>query len=193
MREPISLLPVAVFASALLALAALALPEKPALARVPILVPPAVVACDLRLDVVDSDPKGMNVRARPAGAVLARIPLAAEWTEVHATGFADGWFRIDLAETVDDDAPGGMRTVYRRRHGWVHASGLGVSELDTGAGTILRASPSDDSKSLLRVTSGNEPKQVRVLACQGRWLQVEADGLRAWTRSWCNNQRTTCS
>ena len=193
MREPISLLPIAIATSALCALAAAAFPEKRAVAQPPVLVPPVVVACDLRLDVVDPDPKGMNVRAKPAGAVLARIPLAQEWTEVHATGFADGWFRIDLAETVDDDAPGGMRTVYRRRHGWVHASGLGMSELNTGEGTILRASPSDGAKPLLRVTPDNEPKKLRVLACQGQWLQVEADGLQGWTRSWCNNQRTTCS
>ena len=78
----------------------------------PLLVPPVV-----------TDPKGMNVRAKPAGPVVARIPLAAEWTEVHVTGQSGDWFRIDLAETVDDDAPGGMRTVYRRRHGWVHGRG----------------------------------------------------------------------
>jgi hypothetical protein len=159
----------------------------------PLLVPPVVVACDLRLDVVDPDPKGMNVRAKPAGPVLARIPLAAEWTEVHVTGYANDWFRIDFAETVDDDAPGGMRAVYRRRHGWVHASGLGMSELNTGEGTILRAAPSDSAKHLLGISSTNEPKRVRVLACQGKWLRVSADDITGWTRSWCNNQRTTCS
>jgi hypothetical protein len=193
MREPISLLPLAVAAGALVALAGLAFPEKSAGAGPPVLVPPVVVACDLRLDVVDPDPKGMNVRAKPAGPVLARIPLAAEWTEVHVTGYASDWFRIDLAETVDDDAPGGMRAVYRRRHGWVHASGLGMSELNTGEGTILRASPADSANQLRRITPDNEPKKLRVLACQGKWLRVDADGLVGWTRSWCNNQRTTCS
>ena len=159
----------------------------------PLLVPPVVTPCDLRLDVVDPDPKGMNVRAKPAGPVVARIPLAAEWTEVHVTGQSGDWFRIDLAETVDDDAPGGMRTVYRRRHGWVHGRGLGVSELNTGEGTVLRASPREDAKPLLRIGVQNEPRLVRVLGCQGTWLRVDADGLTGWTRSWCNNQRTTCS
>jgi hypothetical protein len=170
-----------------------ALAAKPAPAPLPVLVPPVVTACDLRLDVVDPDPKGMNVRAKPAGAVIARIPLADEWTEVHVTGNAGDWFRIDLAETVDDDAPGGMRSVYRLRHGWVHGSGLGFSELNTGEGTMLRASPSDSAKLLLRVTPDNEPRRVRVLACQGRWFRVGADAVTGWTHSWCNNQRTTCS
>ena len=191
MREPISLLPGAI--AALAAIGVFATTGAASPAPRPVLVPPVVAACDLQLDVVDPDPKGMNVRARPAGPVIARIPLAADWTQVHVTGHAGDWFRIDLAETVDDDAPGGMREVYRRRHGWVHASGLGMSELNTGEGTILRATPSDEAKPLLRITPDNEPKRVRVLACQGKWLQVEADGLKGWTHTWCNNQRTTCS
>ena len=191
MREPISLLPVAVAARAANAVIATTGAASPA--PRPVLVPPVVAACDLQLDVVDPDPKGMNVRARPAGPVIARIPLAAEWTQVHVTGHAGDWFRIDLAETVDDDAPGGMREVYRRRHGWVHASGLGMSELNTGEGTILRATPSDAAKPLLRITPDNEPRHVRVLACQGRWLRVQADETTGWTHAWCNNQRTTCS
>jgi SH3-like domain-containing protein len=68
-----------------------------------------------------------------------------------------------------------------------------MSELNTGEGTILRAAPADSAKQLRRITPDNEPKQVRIRACQGKWLQVSADDITGWTRSWCNNQRTTCS
>ena len=41
--------------------------------------------------------------------------------------------------------------------------------------------------------TAEEPKHTRVIGCRGNWLQVEADGVPAWTRSFCTNERTTCS
>jgi hypothetical protein len=153
-------------------------------------------SCDVRLDIVDPDPKGLNVRAapgKPPGKVIAVIPQADEWTEVHVVGQAGDWLLIDLAETVDDDAPDGMHEVFRGG-GWVHASGLGISELITGEGTVLRAAPADDAAVVRRIRDyDNEPQHKRVLGCRGPWLEIEADGTRAFTRTWCNNQRTTCS
>jgi hypothetical protein len=153
-------------------------------------------SCDIRLDIVDPDPKGLNVRAapgKPPGKVIAVIPQADEWTEVHVVGQAGDWLLIDLAQTVDDDAPQGMREIFRGG-GWVHASGLGVSELTTGEGTVLRAAPSEDALVVRRIVGdGDEPLHKRVLGCRGPWLEIEADGKRAFTRTWCNNQRTTCS
>jgi hypothetical protein len=192
-REPVSLLPLALLALAASAILTATGASTPAAA--PAAKSTGVVACNLSLDVVDPDPRGMNVRAtpgKPAGRVLATLPLAQEWTEVHVTGQSGDWLRIDRAETVDDEAPEGMREVWKGS-GWVHVSGLGVSELSTGEGTVLRAAPADSSPVLLRITPDNEPKHVRVLGCRARWLQVDADRLKGWTRSWCNNQRTTCS
>jgi hypothetical protein len=152
-------------------------------------------ACDITLNVDDPDPKGMNVRAapgKPPGKVIHRLVPDGEWTEVHVTGQVGDWLRIDSAATVDDDGPEGMREVYRG-DGWVHVSGLGISELMTGEGTELRAAADDKSKLLRKITYDNEPKRTRVLGCSGKFLKVDADGLVAWTRNYCTNERTTCS
>jgi hypothetical protein len=152
-------------------------------------------ACDVTVNVHDPDPKGLNVRVapgKPPGAVVAKLVPDGEWTEVHATGQAGDWLRIDRASTVDDEAPEGMREVFRG-DGWVHVSGLGISELSTGEGTVLRAAPSDRAKLLRKITPEAEPKRTRILGCSGKWLKVDADGLVGWTRSYCTNERTTCS
>jgi hypothetical protein len=153
------------------------------------------VACDVILNVHDPDPKGLNVRAapgKPPGKVIKALVPDGEWTEVHVVGQSGDWLRIDLASTVDDDAPEGMREVFRG-NGWVHVSGLGISELMTGEGTILRASPSDAAKLLKKIGPDDEPKRTRILGCSGKFLHVDADGLVAWTRQYCTNERTTCS
>jgi hypothetical protein len=152
-------------------------------------------ACDLTLDVIDPDPNGLNVRATPSlsGKVITQLKPTSEWTEVHVAAQRGDWLRINHADSVDDEALGGMSETWAGS-GWVHRAGLGVSELSTGEGTVLRAAPDDDSAIVRRIVGPDaEPKQVRVLGCRGKWLQVEADGVAAWTRSWCNNQRTTCS
>ena len=152
-------------------------------------------ACDVRLNVHDPDPKGLNVRAapgKPPGKVIARLVPDGDWTEVHATGAYGDWLRIDGAETVDDDAPEGMRAVFHG-DGWVHVSGLGISELMTGEGTVLRAAPSASAKVLKKIGPDDEPRHTRILSCAGKFIKVEADGLVAWTDTYCTNERTTCS
>jgi hypothetical protein len=153
------------------------------------------VACDVRLNVHDPDPKGMNVRAapgKPPGAVIGVLKPDGDWTEVHAVAQSGDWLRIDGAETVDDDAPEGMRPVFKGA-GWVHVSGLGISELMTGEGTMLRAAPSDSAKLLKKIGPDDEPKRTKILGCSGQFIHVDADGLDAWTRQYCTNERTTCS
>jgi hypothetical protein len=153
-------------------------------------------SCDIVVNIADPDPKGLNVRAapgKPPGRVIAVIPLADEWTEVHVVGQAGEWLLVDRAETVDDDAAEGMREVFRGG-GWVHSSGLGISELATGEGTVLRAAPADDAAVVKSIKDyDDEPMVKHVVGCRGTWLEIEADGKRAFTRSWCNNERTTCS
>jgi hypothetical protein len=154
-------------------------------------------SCDLSLNVVDPDPRGLNVRAapgKPPGKVIAVLEPVGDWTQVHVVGQAGEWLLIDRAEAVDDEAADGMREVFRGG-GWVHASGLGVSELYVGGeGVVLRAGPSEDAAEVLRIDDyDRQPTQVRVLGCRARWLEVEAGGKRGFTRTWCNNERTTCS
>jgi hypothetical protein len=176
-----------------------ALPAAAGSAAAPVAAPPSrlgeVLQCDLALNVADPDPKGLNVRAspgKPAGRVIARLAPVGEWIELHVSGQSGDWLRIDHAAAIDDDAENGMREVFRGQ-GWVHLSGVGISELSTGEGTVLRAAPSDSAAVVRKVTPDSEPKRTRVLGCHGKWLRVEADGVPAWTRSFCTNERTTCS
>ena len=193
MRLPLQLataLSLGVVVSALAGTPAKSPPAAPATARLS-----GETACDVTLNVHDPDPKGLNVRAapgKPPGKVIAALKPEGEWTEVHATGQSGDWLRIDRASTVDDEAPDGMRAVFRG-NGWVHVSGLGISELMTGEGTMLRASPSDSAKLLKQIGPDEEPKRTRILGCSGKFIKVDADGLVAWTRQYCTNERTTCS
>ena len=157
--------------------------------------PVEILQCDLTLNVADPDPKGLNVRAspgKPAGRVLARLEPTGDRNELHVTGQSGDWLRIDRAAAIDDEALDGISEVFRG-NGWVHVSGVGISELSTGEGTVLRAAPDDKAALVRKVTPDTEPKHTRVLGCRGKWLQVEADGVPAWTRSFCTNERTTCS
>ncbi|HWE45143.1 MAG TPA: hypothetical protein VG407_03865, partial [Caulobacteraceae bacterium] len=89
---------------------------------------PLSVACDVQLNVVDKDPKGLNVRTTPQvlpDNIRAVIPMS-DWTRVHVVGMAGDWYQIDRYEVFPDngdddsehDLPGGHL-------GWVHKSMLG--------------------------------------------------------------------
>lgn len=154
-------------------------------------------SCDLRLNVVDPDPAGVNLRSGPSvrtGKVIATLAPVGEWISVHVVGQAGAWLLIDHAEAIDDDAPDGVREVFRGG-GWVHASRLGISELLVGEGTVLRASPAADAAEVRRIaTPDDEPAQKRVLGCRAGYLQVDlGDGVSGWTDTFCTNERTTCS
>jgi hypothetical protein len=155
--------------------------------------PGATVACDVTLNVTDPDPKGLNVRAAPStqGKIVAVLKPDGEWTSVHVTGQQGEWLSIDHAETIDDNAKDGSRTVLDKP-GWVHISKLGISELFTGSGTVLREKPAADGKALLRIKD-EDSVPTPLLACSGKYIKVRHGKVEGWTNTWCNNERTTCS
>jgi hypothetical protein len=166
----------------------------PATAGAPVVATsvPGEVACDVTLNVHDPDPKGLNVRAQPGkppGEIIEVLMPRGDWTEVHVVAQSGDWLRIDRASIIYDE---GMRDVFKGP-GWVHVSGLGISELMTGEGTVLRAVPSDSAKALKKIGPDDEPKRTKILGCSGKFIHVDADGLVAWTRNYCTNERTTCS
>jgi hypothetical protein len=154
-------------------------------------------SCDLDLNVIDPDPAGVNLRSAPGaktGKVIATLAPVGEWISVHVVGQSGEWLLVDRAEAIDDDAPDGVREVFRGG-GWVHASRLGISELLVGEGTVLRASPAADAAVVRRIaTPDDEPASKRVLGCRAKQLQVDiGDGVSGWTDTFCTNERTTCS
>lgn len=154
---------------------------------------PANTRCDVELNVIDPDPKGLNVRATPGvdGKVVAVLAPVGEWITVHVVAQRGDWMRIDRAVAMDDAADDGERKVFTG-DGWVHVRMLGVSELFTGDGTVLRSAPAASAPVLLRLRREDDTG-TRVLGCSGRYLQVRHGRHVGWTDRWCNNERTTCS
>ena len=82
-------------------------------------------ACDVTVDITDTDPKGTNVRAAPAGAVLAALKNPGEgWIEVHLTGQAGDWYEIDSATLLDTTLPEGSKSLFKGK-GYLHRRARG--------------------------------------------------------------------
>ena len=69
-----------------------ALVAAPALAAAP-----PIIACSVALWVTDQDPKGLNVRATPDGAIVTALRAKGRNVEVNVTGAAGAWAQIDGA------------------------------------------------------------------------------------------------
>lgn len=110
--------------------------------------------------LIDKDPRGANIRAAPAGDVIAVIlrRQGAALRHVLVSGQSGNWFRV---------AVGGVT-------GWMHGSLLGTCAAGTEDGpSSLAASPRNDSPVGAKIPSG---APVRLLGLHGRWLQVRYVG-----------------
>ncbi len=154
---------------------------------------PAVAAertCDVRLNVTDQDPAGLNVRATPGGAVVGALKAKGRWVQVHAVSQDGDWIRIDGATLIDDVLPDGEKPLEPGR-GWAHVSKLGVEGFQAGA--EIAAAPAAGAKVVLRLGADADSVPGQVLGCSGDWLQVRVKGVTGWTRGYCANKYTTCS
>jgi len=156
----------------------------------PGLAAPAIRACDVKLNVTDPDPAGLNVRDAPDGKVIGALQAKGRWVQVHVTGDAGGWMRIDQAMLYDDMLAEGQQALSPGA-GFVHVSKLGIESLDGGARVL--AEPKDGARLLL--TAPLDPDQsptAEVLGCDGAYIEVRVAGVTGWTKSFCSNQYTTC-
>ena len=151
---------------------------------------PAAGACDLKLNVTDQDPAGLNVRAAPAGAVIARLKAKDQWVQVHVTAQSGAWARIDDAGVFLNNEGAPSRLFHGI--GYVAFSKLGVEYLDPGAPILAAPDPGARQLAQLpRLEEGQMPKG-EVLGCSGDFIQVRVNGIVGWTRYFCSNQYTTC-
>ena len=154
-------------------------------------VPADTVKCDVSLNVTDPDPKGLNVRAAPKVApdnIVGVLKPDGEWTTVHVIGSQGDWFLIDGAEMVDDNAAQGMRSAFKGQ-GWVHRSKVGGIEIEPR--DVLEA-PQAGAKSLMRGSDTARTAALKVMACQGKFIQLQGGNIKGWATRYCTNQRTTC-
>jgi hypothetical protein len=155
--------------------------------------PDPQIACDVRLNVIDHDPKGLNVRTTPEVRAdnVRTVLRQADWIRVHVIGMTGDWYLIDGAERWADDNSDGDQVMPPGRTGWVHKSKLGgVRGVGRGA---LYGQPNARGKPF-SIFNDDESKiaAMTVLGCQGEWLHVKMGGATGWTRNTCSNQRTTC-
>jgi hypothetical protein len=141
------------------------------------LAAPALRPCDIKLNVADQDPAGLNVRASPGGAILTALRAKGRWVQVHVTGQTGAWAAIDEATLIQDETGGPDVRLFHGR-GFVAFSKLGIEELDTQSRIL--AAPDDGAKALLSISEGDEAKlpKAEVLGCFGGFLKVRA---RAWS------------
>jgi hypothetical protein len=148
------------------------------------------VACDVKLNVTDQDPAGLNVRASPGGAIVAALKARSRWVQVHVTGQSGEWARIDGAREIDDETGGGEKALFDG------AGFLAFSKLGTNAGMRLqvRAAPTETAHALidLQVTDEGKLPTPVVLGCSGDFLKVRVGAIVGWTRDFCSNNLTTC-
>jgi len=177
---------IAAFAAALIAASALGLPGVTASTD----APTPVRACDAKLNVIDQDPAGLNIRGAPAGAVIGALRGRDRWVQVHVTGQAGTWARIDRAVWISEE-DGADHPLFSGV-GYVAFSKIGMNELRTQSEIL--AAPAEGAHVLLKISEGDESKlpKADVLGCSGEYVEVRVRGMIGWTRDYCSNEFTTC-
>lgn len=146
-------------------------------------------ACDVRVDITDTDPRGTHVRSTPGGTVIAALRNSGDgWIGVHVTGLFGDWYRIDHAELFGSDLPADGKTIFRGS-GYLHKSVLGLSGMQNGG--VIYADHDRASHPVDPYAAGDQ--QVDLLGCWGNFLKVHVAKGTGWTQTACTNMNTTCS
>lgn len=146
-------------------------------------------ACNVEVDVTDTDPKGTNIRAAPGGAVIMALKNSSSdgWISVHVTGQLGDWYEIDRVNLIDADLPPGGKTLFHGK-GYLHKSVLGVSGMQNGGAIYgdhdIKSNPIDLH------AAGDQP--VDLLGCWRDFLKIHVKKGTGWTKQACTNMNTTC-
>jgi len=149
--------------------------------------------CIHRAWITDTDPKGLNVRQKPAASakVIGKIPFArdeGQQTIVEITGYSNGWLRIRSAESVDGD-------VSFQGIGWISSKMATVNterpDGNSSKPVTLFSLPDRRSKKAGTIPSDVLPRLIGY-DCFG--FKVEYKGKAGWLSAgdMCGNPVTTC-
>ena len=146
-------------------------------------------ACNVEVDVTDTDPKGTNIRAAPGGEVIMALKNSSSdgWISVHVTGQLGDWYEIDRVNLIDADLPPGGKTLFDGK-GYLHKSVLGVGGMQNGGAIYgdhdIKSNPIDLH------AAGDQP--VDLLGCWRDFLKIHVKKGTGWTKQACTNMNTTC-
>ncbi|MCP6758629.1 MAG: SH3 domain-containing protein [Fischerella sp. CENA71] len=136
--------------------------------------------CDISAYVITKNPQGLNVRsgASPTQRILGKIATNETVKIIAASG---KWVKIT-------DITGDFKGT-----GWVYLEMLGISSRGYGTdGVNLYSNADQKSHKIGKVPPSTN---VKLLACQGEWAQVEYQGIKGWLASedQCGAALTSCS
>jgi hypothetical protein len=148
--------------------------------------------CNCTAYVIDTDPKGLNVRSGPGTGypVAATLPTDSS-VEVWITGSVGPWVSIERtyifadndSMTEDDD---------KKVAGFIYGPLLAVQTRPSGLMPIpLFAEPDAASGVIAKIPGEIE---VSLTGCRGAWVRVKYGNIEGWLdpESHCGNPVTTC-
>lgn len=143
--------------------------------------------CEISAYVIDTDPKGLNVRSGAGNnyKIIGNLPTTTAGVVVDLTASQGDWVQLSRAES-----PQGVEF---QGTGWVYSSLLGTSTRGYGSGGVsVYASANTQSSAIGRIP---EQKTVKLLSCDRTWALVEYQGLKGWIalEAQCPSPYTTCS
>ena len=129
--------------------------------------------CDIMVYVADTDPNGLNVRDEPSSKntnILGQLPTQIP-VDIRVVASQNGWFRMTSAKDINGNQK-------MPQTGWVYGKllGIGIRNYGPKSAFLLHEKPDAKSKTV------GDPKlgPAKLLDCQGKWLQVEANGIKGW-------------
>ncbi len=143
--------------------------------------------CQISAYVIDTDPKGLNVRSGAGNnyKIIGNLPTTTAGVVVELTASQGGWVQLTHAES-----PQGVEF---QGTGWIYSQLLGTSTRGYGSGGVSLY-PTANTQS---ATLGRIPEQttVNLLSCDRTWALVEYKGLKGWIApdAQCPSPFTTCS
>lgn len=158
------------------------------------------IKCSTGAYVIDPDPNGLNVRDKPNGKVITRLPLDAMVT---ITAFKDGWIKISEADYPDNEGFA-KKNHHPCKDGWTKLTGINGWVFAKHLGTSVRNYNPDKEEWLLSENLPTGQKTVKledtnagviVLECSGNWLKVIYRSNTGWLHPDlnCPNSLTTCN
>ena len=143
--------------------------------------------CEISAYVIDTDPKGLNVRSG-AGSnykIIGNLPTTTAGVVVDLTASQGDWVQLTHAES-----PQGVEF---QGTGWIYSQLLGTSTRGYGSGGVSVYKNANTQSAIV----GRIPEQttVKLLSCDRTWALVEYKGLKGWIApdAQCPSPFTTCS
>ena len=150
--------------------------------------PQEPVRCEIDAEIIDKDPKGLNIRSGPSSKhpVVGNLDIGS--TVVSVSAAVGQWMRVKSAGDENGTKD------FSKSEAWVFGPLLGfdVWARHPAKTAPLRAAP--DPKSAVLATVPVDKSAV-LTGCQGRWAKARVDGKEGWLapEHRCANPFTTCN